>query len=564
MNKTIISFIITLSIGCASAWSSLSLSFYTGKIINAFATKPTSTLVFKLFCLFIVLIMIASLSQYIVQILANHMAYHWVHQLRVKASNYLNQASLSDIQTFSTGDIAQLLTSDIENISTALSQILNQICIGIPTVTMTLIFMLKTNIPLTIVVLVTSPLVFGFMGMIAKKSSRYFTKQQDALATLASLTEEYIPNLSLVQFFNQEDTLNQDFQHANQALNIWGQKAQWISSLTNPLSRFVDHLTYLGIGLVAGLLLYHDPHTRNIGMISSFILYAGQFAKPFIELSSLTTQIGTAKASYKRFQSWYQPYQHKEKNKPALKQLQGDIILEDVSFGYTNQNLVLHHLNMHFPTGKTIAIIGETGAGKSTIIQLLLKFYTPTKGRILIDGHDMNEYSTKSIRDSIGVVLQDPWLFEGTVRDNLCLKVKQSDDYLMEVLEHAELSDFIQNLPHGLSTIIHPHQLSIGERQLLAIARVMAEDPTFLILDEATSALDYVTEQKITRALEKLMENRTTLLVAHKLSTVKNAHCLYVLKDGKIIEKGTPQLLAQQKDSYYAKLLTINQQGGIE
>lgn len=542
--------IINLITGIAASIGTIMTSAYIGNVINQWQLSPSAKTANTLLFFLAMLIVITVIAQYLSQHFANRLSYHIGYQLRENASLYLNTMTFSQLQQKSIGDTAQLLTNDIENISTAIAQLCQQLCYGIPTIIVALYFMAKSSLSLMTVVLLTTPLIFIFMLIVNKLSHRYFKEQQALLAQLATVTEEYIPNETLVQFFNQEAMIQQRFDDLNKQLQVVGRKAQWISSLTNPLSRFVDHLTYLGIGLVGGLLFMPVTQHPYVGILSSFILYAGQFSKPFIELSGLSTQIETARASFERFRAWFTT-QERETLPQDYPALAGDIEFHNVSFAYEATHPIIQNLSFTVHEGETLAIIGKTGAGKSTIIQLLLRFYDPNQGDIIIGGKNTAHCPKEQVRQSFGVVLQDPWLFKGTLRDNLTLARAVDDQTIMEALHHVELASFVKRLPHGLDTMIDQNSFSSGERQLLTIARTLIANPKMIILDEATSAVDRLTEKKMMRALQTLLSGRTAIIIAHRLETIQNADHIMVLENGYKVEYGQPQALLQQKGAYY-------------
>lgn len=539
--------------GIVASVGTLMLSAQTGTIIDTLAQSHgnKTTTFYHLLILFCALIAITCLMQYLSQHFANVLAYKVGDDMRLKASEHLNMSALSELKKHSTGDTAQLLTNDIENISTAVAQLTQQLCYGIPMIIAALYFMARYSIPLMVVVLITTPLIFIFMLIVNKLSHRYFTQQQALLGELSTITEEYIPNETLVQFFNQEELIQQRFDNVNKELQHVGRKAQWIASLTNPLSRFVDHLTYLGIALVGGLIFIAPAEHYKVGILSSFILYAGQFSKPFIELSGLSTQLQTARASIDRFKNWLHHQGELEALPSEYPALQGDIQFENVTFGYDPYTPFIHDLSFTVKEGETVAIIGKTGAGKSTLIQLLLRFYDPQQGRIMIDHHNIQDLPKEQVRTSFGVVLQDPWLFKGTLRDNLCLAKAVSDDTIESILKTIDLWHWIERLPQGLDTQIDNDSFSEGERQLITIARTLIEDPHMIILDEATSAIDRMTEKKMMQAIDHLLHKRSAIVIAHRLETIQKADHIMVMEHGRCVEFGTPAELMAQQGAYY-------------
>lgn len=368
-----------------------------------------------------------------------------------------------------------------------------------------------------------------------------------------------VGNQKIVKAFQQENVSQQRFEALNQELYVRGQKAQFSSSLTNPLSRFIDHLAYLSIGLVGGLLLLSGNQTITIGVISSFTIYSSQFSKPFIELSGITTQIQTALAGLDRtFEIISQPEEKPDgEHAFVLNDVTGEVVFEHVDFAYVPSKPLIQDFNLTAMPGETIAIVGKTGAGKSTLVNLLMRFYDVDNGQILIDGHKLTQVTRDSLRKSFGMVLQDTWLFDSTIRDNLTYgNPTATDEQIEAAMKKAYIFDFVTRLPKGLDTLIGASGIKIseGQRQLMTIARTMISDPPMLILDEATSSVDTLTEKNIQDAFLQMMEGRTSFVIAHRLSTIKNADKILVMEQGSVVEIGSHDELINKKDGYYHAL----------
>ncbi|EPE2399492.1 ABC transporter ATP-binding protein, partial [Enterococcus hirae] len=384
--------------------------------------------------------------------------------------------------------------------------------------------------------------------------------QQKIIGNISGFVTERIGNQKIVKAFQQEEMNQRQFQALNTDLYQKGQRAQFSSSLTNPSSRFVDHLAYLSIGLVGGLLALRSGSAITVGVISSFTIYSSQFSKPFIELSGITTQIQTAFSGLERaFELIDQPEETPdEPNAYALNPatIKGEVAFNHVSFSYEPSQRLIENFSFVAKPGQTIAIVGKTGAGKSTLVNLLMRFYDATGGTITIDGYDIRDIQRDSLRKSFGMVLQDTWLFDSTLKENLQYgNPDASDEEINQALKASYMYEFVERLPEKLATKIGGQGLKIsdGQRQLLTIARTMISNPPMLILDEATSSVDTLTEKKIQDAFLTMMEGKTSFVIAHRLSTIKNADQILVMEQGAIVEMGTHDELLQ-KDGYYHQL----------
>ena len=396
--------------------------------------------------------------------------------------------------------------------------------------------------------------------IVARASQNDFDNQQKIIGNISGFVTERIGNQKIVKAFQQEEMNQRQFQALNTDLYQKGQRAQFSSSLTNPSSRFVDHLAYLSIGLVGGLLALRSGSAITVGVISSFTIYSSQFSKPFIELSGITTQIQTAFSGLERaFELIDQPEETPdEPNAYALNPatIKGEVAFNHVSFSYEPSQRLIENFSFVAKPGQTIAIVGKTGAGKSTFVNLLMRFYDATGGTITIDGYDTRDIQRDSLRKSFGMVLQDTWLFDSTLKENLQYgNPDASDEEINQALKASYMYEFVERLPEKLATKIGGQGLKIsdGQRQLLTIARTMISNPPLLILDEATSSVDTLTEKKIQDAFLTMMEGKTSFVIAHRLSTIKNADQILVMEQGAIVEMGTHDELLQ-KDGYYHQL----------
>ena len=553
-------FILSIIFGLASGITVVLMTYYIGLGVDQMVHRGQVNfpILRHILVLLVGVLIVTVISQWLIQRLSNRLAYRSVAVLRKDAYDHLNKLPLRYYDQTAHGNIVSRFTNDMDNISVASAAVFNQLFSGITVVIIALVFMLYLSPILTLVVLISTPIIFLVSWLVARASQQDFVSQQQIIGDISGYITEMIGNQKTVKAFQRETANQAQFEDLNQDLYVKGQKAQFSSALTNPLSRFVDHLAYLSVGCVGGLMALNGSTAVTIGVISSFTIYASQFSKPFIEISGITTQIQIAFAGLRRTQELMdQPIETQDApDAHVLTHAKGDIDFQDVSFGYNPGQALITDFSLKVAPGEMIAIVGKTGAGKSTLINLLMRFYDVDKGAILIDGTDIRDMTRDSLRQSFGMVLQETWLFGSSLRANLCYgREDATDEEIYTALKEAHMYDFVMRLPDKLETQVGAHALKIseGQRQLLTIARTMISQPDMLILDEATSSVDTLTEQKISQAFLKMMTGRTSFVIAHRLSTIKNADKILVLNQGQIVEIGShDQLMAQQ--GYYYQL----------
>lgn len=552
--------LLAVILGIVAGGTSVYITYQIGQAVDQMLGKNqvNFTSLYHILLLFASVVLLTVFSQLFIQRLSNKIAYYSAGQLRKDAFIHLNKLPLSYYDQTPHGNIVSRFTNDMDNIAVAVAAVFNQVFSGVSVVIIAFIVMLRLNVILTLVVLIATPIIFLVSWLVATRSQANFARQQEIVGDISGFVTEMVGNQKIVKAFQQEAVNQSKFEVLNQELNVRGQKAQFSSSLTNPMSRFVDHLAYLAVGFVGGLLVLNGSELVTVGVISSFTIYASQFTKPFIELSGITTQIQTAIAGLNRtFEILDQKVETPDApDAITLENVKGAVSFEQVDFSYTKAQPLIRDFNFKAAPGETVAIVGKTGAGKSTLVNLLMRFYEVDAGKITLDGYDIRQLTRDSLRQSFGMVLQDTWLFDASLRENLTYgNPTASDELIYDALKKTYMYDYVSRLPQKLDTIIGTSgvKISSGQRQLLTIARTMISQPHLLILDEATSSVDTLTERKIQAAFLAMMKGKTSFVIAHRLATIQAADKILVMDHGQIVEQGTHESLLAQ-NGYYAEL----------
>lgn len=503
-----------------------------------------------------IIILLTAVSQWIMNIINNHVTYKVVKDIRTRAFKQLQILPLKYIDSHQHGDIISRVIADIDQFSEGLLMGFTQLFTGVITILGTLLFMFSLNIYITIVVVLVTPLSLFVANFIAKKTYTMFKLQSETKGDMTSLINEMLGNQKIVKAFGQEKEVENRFEEINECLQKCSLKAIFFSSITNPATRFVNSVVYALVGITGAIAAIHG--FISVGQLSSFLSYANQYTKPFNEISGVVTELQNALASAARVFELIDeaPQVPDKKEAKKLTEVKGEVSLKKVSFSYNPEIALIENLNLEVYPGQRVAIVGPTGCGKSTLINLLMRFYDVNGGSIQVEKVDIRDITRKSLRENYGMVLQETWLRSGTIWENISYgKPDATKEEIIQAAKQAHAHSFIERMADGYDTIISEDggNLSQGQKQLLCIARVMLCLPPMLILDEATSSIDTRTEIKIQKAFEKMMTGRTSFIVAHRLSTIKEADVILVMRDGKIIEKGTHESLLQE-NGFYAQL----------
>ena len=499
---------------------------------------------------------ISAISQWVMSLLTNKMTYKIVDDIRRRVFAHMEILPLRYMDAHQPGDAISRISTDVDQFSDGLLMGFTQLFSGVMTILGTLGFMIYIDGRITLIVVLITPLSFFVANFIAKRTFTMFRLQSETRAEMTSLVEEMVGNQKVVKAFAYEKEAEEQFDDINQRLQSCSLKATFFSSITNPSTRFVNGLVYTGVGIFGAFSAIQGRIT--VGQLSSFLNYANQYTKPFNEISGVVTELQNALACAGRIFHFLdeEPVPENAADAKTLDQVEGRVRFEDVSFSYTSEVPLIEHMNLEVKPGQRVAIVGPTGCGKTTVINLLMRFYDINKGKITLDGVPIQDLTWESLRSSYGMVLQETWLKAGTIRDNISYgKPDATREEVIEAAKQAHAHSFIKRLPKGYDTVMGEDggSLSQGQKQLLCIARLMLLKPPVLILDEATSSIDTMTEIRIQKAFQKLMEGRTSFVVAHRLSTIKESDVILVMKDGHILETGKHEELLEKK-GFYAQL----------
>lgn len=499
---------------------------------------------------------ISAISQWVMSLLTNKMTYKIVDDIRRRVFAHMEILPLRYMDAHQPGDAISRISTDVDQFSDGLLMGFTQLFSGVMTILGTLGFMISIDGRITLIVVLITPLSFFVANFIAKRTFTMFRLQSETRAEMTSLVEEMVGNQKVVKAFAYEKEAEEQFDDINQRLQSCSLKATFFSSITNPSTRFVNGLVYTGVGIFGAFSAIQGRIT--VGQLSSFLNYANQYTKPFNEISGVVTELQNALACAGRIFHFLdeEPVPENAADAKTLDQVEGRVRFEDVSFSYTSEVPLIEHMNLEVKPGQRVAIVGPTGCGKTTVINLLMRFYDVNKGKITLDGVPIQDLTWESLRSSYGMVLQETWLKTGTIRDNISYgKPDATREEVIEAAKQAHAHSFIKRLPKGYDTVMGEDggSLSQGQKQLLCIARLMLLKPPVLILDEATSSIDTMTEIRIQKAFQKLMERRTSFVVAHRLSTIKESDVILVMKDGHILETGKHEELLEKK-GFYAQL----------
>lgn len=547
------SFIISLVLTLFSTVCTLYIPVLAGEAIDMIVGKGNVNFagLTKILILILVAIIIGGISQYFTNTLNNRMANNTVKDMRTDAFNNLQYVPVSYIDSRNTGDIVSRIIADAEQFSDGLILGFQNLFSGVITILGTLFFMFTINIWLALIVLVLTPLSLFVSKFISKRTYKYFKKQSEQRGKETSYIEEMLSNIEVVKSYHREDENSENFDVINEELGKDSLNATFFSSLTNPCTRFVNSIVYAVVGLSGALFAINGIIT--VGNLSASLAYANQYTKPFNDITGVITELQNAIACAGRLLEVIDAKRESDAKGQLPINVKGDFTVSDVAFSYDKNKELIKNLSFELKSGQRLAVVGPTGCGKTTLINLLMHFYDIDSGSIKVDSVDINTVSRKSLRQNVGMVLQDTWLKSGTIKENIVFGNENvTDEQVIEAAKKSHAHSFIKKLHNGYDTFIGEDggSLSTGQKQLICITRLMLNPPPILILDEATSSIDLLTEQRITRSFMKLMKNRTSFVVAHRLKTIVESDLILVMKDGKVIESGTHKSLMEQNGFY--------------
>jgi len=506
--------------------------------------------------LLLLIYIVSLLFSYVEGLVMTEISQKYTYRLRKQISHKINRLPVSYFDKKTHGEILSIITNDVDNLSQNLNQSATEIVTSLVTVIGVLVMMLSINVTMTLIAVLILPISIILIGIIMKNSQKYFTEHQDYLATVNGEIEEMYSGHTVIKVFNAEEKMLNKFEKQNEKLRNSAMKSQFLSGLMMPIMNVISNMGYVLIAIVGAY--YTILGKITVGNIQSFISYTKNFTRPIVNFAQVSNMLQSMLASAERI---FEFLDEKEEsvvvNNPVkLDRVEGNVTFKNVKFGYNADKIIINNFNANVKKGQKVAIVGPTGAGKTTIVKLLMRFYNTSDGEILIDGHNINDFNREELRGIFGMVLQDTWLFSGTVMDNLRYgKLDATDDEVIDAAKTAYVHHFIQTLPEGYNMILNEETSNVsgGQKQLLTIARAILANPKILILDEATSSVDTRTEILIQKAMDKLLEGRTSFIIAHRLSTIKNADLILVMDNGDIVEQGTHEELLS-KQGFYANL----------
>lgn len=549
---------LSLLMAIGTVVSNLYLPILTGEAVDAILAKGmvNFTGLFRILKTMILVIVATAIFQWLMNIMNNHITYHVVQDIRREAFEKLEKLPLKYMDKRSYGDIVSRMIADVDQFAEGLLMGFTQLFTGFLTIVGTLFFMFGINVKIALVVVLLTPLSLFVAAFIAKRTYNMFKKQSETRSEQTSLIEEMVGNLKVVQAFGHEDENQQTFNEINGRLQKYSLNAMFFSSLVNPSTRFINSMIYAGVGISGAVSVLNGG--ISVGQMTCFLSYANQYTKPFNEISGVITELQHALVCASRvFELIEEEAEVPDvEDAVALKEVLGEINLEHIWFSYREEKELIQDFNLSVKPGQKIAIVGPTGCGKTTLINLLMRFYDVNEGKIFVDNHEIRSVTRESLRTNFGMVLQDTWIRGGTVKDNIIIgKPEATMEEVIAAAKASRAHDFIKRLPNGYDTMLGEEggNLSQGQKQLLCITRVMLCLPPMLILDEATSSIDTRTEIKIQQAFAKMMQGRTSFIVAHRLSTIREADMILVMKDGDVIEQGNHQELLE-KGGFYKEL----------
>ena len=550
--------ILSLLMAACTVAGTLYLPVLSGQAIDCIIgpQKVDFTKIYGIAHLMILVILLTAVCQWIMNVANNHVTYEVVRNLREDAFKKIEILPLSYLDRHPSGEIVSRVITDADQFADGLLMGFTQLFTGVLTIAGTLGFMLSVNLKITLVVVLVTPVSLFVAAFIAKRTYNMFILQSKTRGEQTTLIDEAIGNQKIVQAFGQQESMLEHFDEINDRLQKCSLQAVFFSSLTNPCTRFVNSLVYTGVALCGAFLVIGGG--LSVGQLSCMLSYANQYTKPFNEISGVVTELQNALACAGRLIELIEeePQVPDAADAAVLTEAKGHVELKNVAFSYVPEKPLIENLNLHVKPGERVALVGPTGCGKTTLINLLLRFYDVNKGSISVDGTDIRDYTRESLRGNFGMVLQDTWLKNGTIRENICMaKPEATEEEMIAAAKASHAHSFIKRLPKGYDTYIQEDggNLSQGQKQLLCITRVMLCLPPMLILDEATSSIDTRTEIRIQKAFAKMMEGRTSFIVAHRLSTIREADVILVMEDGHIVEQGSHDTLLKN-NGLYAKL----------